>query len=203
MSLEIDLIARIIVALAPKEVVEAHLEQRGRRGISRNVPANARALAIGPHHHGHGIPANDAFNASLDFAITGIEWLLANRNGVDIGGVGCKGKLDPAVVSQVGELSQQIADAFGPFAFENILERLQPLGRFVGVHILRRANRVRSHGRYLLLKRTALQLIRPRPPGLAPPNRSCTRARSARAHLLTIIRIRAKLVKVNALHHFT
>jgi hypothetical protein len=60
------MVAAALVPGAPEEVVEAHLEEGGAGGKGGDVAADARMLAVGAHHHGHGVPADDALDAALD-----------------------------------------------------------------------------------------------------------------------------------------
>jgi hypothetical protein len=58
-------------AFGPEKVVESHLIEGGAGGKGGDVAADARMLAVGSHHHGHGVPADDALDAPLDLAAAG------------------------------------------------------------------------------------------------------------------------------------
>ena len=68
-----------------EEVVEGDFVERGRRGIGRDVAADARAFLVRPHHHRHRVPADDALDLPLQFAVAGVRGLLIGRDGVDVG----------------------------------------------------------------------------------------------------------------------
>ena len=57
------------------------------------MPADAVTLLVRPDHHGHGVPADDAFDAAFDFAVAGICGLIFDGNGVYIRSGGNAGKL--------------------------------------------------------------------------------------------------------------
>ncbi|MFO0965477.1 MAG: hypothetical protein U0793_07805 [Gemmataceae bacterium] len=85
MSLEVDEVAAARGVGAAEEVVEADLIEGGERGIGGNVAADAVGFEVRLDHHGHGIPAEDAFDAAFEAAIA-VEVSLA------FGGMeGCKG----------------------------------------------------------------------------------------------------------------
>ena len=53
-------------------------------------------VLVGPHDHGHGVPADQALDAPLDLAVAGKGRLLVGRDGVDVGRVGRERHLDAA-----------------------------------------------------------------------------------------------------------
>src|ERR1019366_6480341 len=65
-------------------VVERHLEQRRQGRVSRNVAADAGVVLVLAHHHGHRVPADEAFDAALHGAIARIGDLVFGANGVDV-----------------------------------------------------------------------------------------------------------------------
>ena len=75
-ALEVHLVARLPVGLAPEEVVEPHLIEAGGAGEGRQVAANALGPVVGPHHHDGGIPADERPDAPLDVLVTGKPRLL-------------------------------------------------------------------------------------------------------------------------------
>src|SRR5699024_8622094 len=91
MALEVDQVAAVLVTGRMEEVIEADLVQRGRRGVAGDVAADAAVLAVGTHHHGHGVPAQNGADAPLDGRIPRRAGLVVHRNGVDVGSIGCEG----------------------------------------------------------------------------------------------------------------
>jgi hypothetical protein len=59
-ALEEDVVAAAGVVLAAEEVVHPDLVERGRRGIGRDVAADADAGPLRPVHHDGGVPADPA-----------------------------------------------------------------------------------------------------------------------------------------------
>ena len=91
MALEIDEVARLVrsacrgAVLGAEEVVETDLEQGGERGIRGNVATDARIVLVLFVHHGHGIPADQRFNAALQLTIAGVRHLVVLGDGVQVG----------------------------------------------------------------------------------------------------------------------
>ena len=84
MALEVDHVAAAGVVLTAEEVIEANLVQRRRRGVGRNVPADAVIVLVRFDNHRHRVPANDRLDPPFDIKIAGIGWLLLDGNGVDV-----------------------------------------------------------------------------------------------------------------------
>src|SRR5215831_7985861 len=83
--LEVDDIA--VARLGPrlKEMVEGDFVKSGGRSKCGNVTANALLDFVRANHHGEGIPAHQALNATLHLLTAGKRRLLPRRNGVLIG----------------------------------------------------------------------------------------------------------------------
>ena len=95
MPLEVDLISAILVITATEEVVESDLVKGRGRSVGGDMSTDPGLLAIGADHHGHGIPANDALDPTLDLAVAGEANLLMPGDRIDVGRVGRVRKADP------------------------------------------------------------------------------------------------------------
>src|SRR3954447_7648527 len=84
-ALEVDEVAGLIAIRSVEEMIEPNLEQGGQRGVGGDVAANPRVLLILPMDHRHGVPADEALDAPLQPAITGVGELLIDRNRVEVG----------------------------------------------------------------------------------------------------------------------
>ena len=102
-ALDIDVIARIAVGLAPEEMVEPDLVESCRGGKSGKVAADAFLPVVGVDDHHRRVPTNEAANPSLQVLVAGIVALVFGGNGVDVGSGG--GRRDPQV-DLVGPLEQ-------------------------------------------------------------------------------------------------
>ena len=80
-ALEINQVARLIPVIGVKEMIESDFQQRGQRGISGNVAADAGVVLILVDHHGHGVPADHAFDPPLHGAVARIRQLRL-RSGI-------------------------------------------------------------------------------------------------------------------------
>ena len=87
-ALDEDLVAAARVVLAAEEVVEADLVERRRRGVGRDVAADADAGALRAVHHDRGVPADVRAVAALDLLVAGEPRLELGRDGVDVVGRG-------------------------------------------------------------------------------------------------------------------
>ena len=71
----------MIGTLGSEKVIKADFVQCGAGSISGDMSADAAALPIGAHYHGHGIPTNDALDAPLYFATARKRRLAFNGDG--------------------------------------------------------------------------------------------------------------------------
>src|ERR1700761_1722683 len=84
MALKINQIACLIADGAPKEVVEAYLEERGERGKGRHMSADIFVVLISTSDHRQGVISNQAFDTLFKCAIAGKGHLLGRRDRVDV-----------------------------------------------------------------------------------------------------------------------
>ena len=152
MALEEDQVTPGGVVETAEEVIERHLIERGRRGIRRNVAADAGAHAVGPHDHRHSVPAQDAFDPPLDVAVAGVDWLLVDRDRVHIRRVGRERQIDPLTIGDLVENREQVLHPLGPLGVEHVLQRFEPFARLGRVDIHAGADdvglRVRTGGAF-------------------------------------------------------
>ncbi len=135
-ALEEHQVAAVRMVGPAEEVVEAHLVERGRRGVGRDVPADAVGVLVGAHHHRHRVPAHQALHAALDLGAAGERRLLVGGDGVDVGGVG-RERQRHALPAGVGlEVLQQLDDAFASSVLDDPLERVEPFLGFNGGDVL-------------------------------------------------------------------
>src|SRR5207237_1404805 len=95
----------------------------------RNVAAEGAVLLVGADDHGHGVPADDALDATFEVAAAGEARLFADGDGVDVGRVGGEGEADAAGVGLVLELGQEVAGAVGAARLQDALQRVEPFAR--------------------------------------------------------------------------
>ena len=98
------------------------------------MAADARALLVRPHHHGHGVPADDALDAPLDLAVAGIGGLLVGGNRVDVGRGGGAGTATPRWNARCLSRSAETRPALPP-AGDDVVEGVEPFGGFLRVVI--------------------------------------------------------------------
>ena len=133
MPLEIDLVARVVVAAATDEMVHRHFHERRRGGEGGDVAADALVFAISPHHHRHRIPADDALDPPLEFAVARERRLLVGRNRVDVGRGRGERDRHTQPVGLLLDGMQQIGGPIGAAAVDDIPQGVEPLGRLRGI----------------------------------------------------------------------
>ncbi len=123
-ALEVNEVAGLIAVAGMEEVIEADLEQRGQRGVGRDVAADAGILLVLPMHHGHRVPADQALDAPLQLTIAGIGNFFLDRNGVDVGRVQLHRNFDTRLACSLDQSLKQFAAAVSPFVIHHLLEGL-------------------------------------------------------------------------------
>ena len=83
-ALEVNRIAFKLVVARTEEMIESHFKQRRHRAVGRDMPADAVLFAVGAHHHGQRVPADQAFDPPLDLLVARQRHLLAHVNGVHV-----------------------------------------------------------------------------------------------------------------------
>ena len=94
------------------------------------MAADPAHFPIGTDHHGHGIPANDRFDTSLDLSIARENRLLLPGDRVDIRGISGKRDADALLLRTHLQQAKQLTHPLLPLGLQDIVERLAPLGVF-------------------------------------------------------------------------
>src|SRR2546430_2133441 len=94
MALEINQVAAAGSVRPAKEMVEADFIKGGQGSVRSDVAADPRFEVVGPHDHGHGIPAEIAFDLALQVAVAGKAGLVPRWNGIDVRGVERSGNIE-------------------------------------------------------------------------------------------------------------
>src|SRR5579863_7090348 len=115
-------------------MVEADFKQSRGGGERRNVAPNAVVDAVGAHHHGQGVPPDQALDAALDFLIAREDGLLFKGNGVEVRSVRSEGKSDAERLSVAAKPVQQSDGGILSFFAYYLVEGFNPLLYFLRVH---------------------------------------------------------------------
>jgi hypothetical protein len=94
MALNEHQIAAVLIIRRVPEVVEADIVQSGAGGETGDMAAQFGGDAVGLDHHRQRIPANQRTNPPFHAGIAGGVFLLIDRDGVDIRGIGAVGHVD-------------------------------------------------------------------------------------------------------------
>jgi hypothetical protein len=116
-----------------EKVVEPDFIQRGARSKRRDMPADSILFPIGAHHHRHSVPADDALDSPFNFPVARKPRLLIDVYGIDVRRGRAERQRYPAAVRLLLKQHEQLADALGASAVQNIFQRLQPLFDFGGI----------------------------------------------------------------------
>ena len=144
--LEVDLIALTAFAATAKKVVEADLVESGSRGIGSDVPTDGGIVAIGAHHHDHGIPTQYIADATLDVVAAGIGWLLLGWNGIYVGRIGRKWNADAGLPGVYLQLVEQMANPFRARSLHYIGKGFEPFPGFDGFLVTLKWRQFFAHG---------------------------------------------------------
>ena len=133
-ALEVDDVGVAAGVLAAEEVIERDLVERRRRGVGRDVAADAVRLAIGAHDHRQRVPADQALDAALDLAVARIRHLLVGGDRVDVGR-GRRERHADAGLRGRGRAARRAAASTRPLSpcSQDVVERLEPLAGFDGL----------------------------------------------------------------------
>jgi len=134
-ALEEDLVACAPVVLAAKEVVEAHLVERGAGGVGREVAADPWRLLVRAQHHERRVPADDAPDPLLHLLVAWERRLLLGRDGVDVARLHEPRQPDPELARALQDLAQQEVGALAAGGAVDVVGRRDPFRRLSRVWI--------------------------------------------------------------------
>ena len=134
-ALEEDLVAAARVVLAAEEVVEADLVERRRRGVRRDVAADADAGALRAVHHDRGVPAQPRAVAALDLLVAGEPRLVLGRDGVDVVGRRQRRDADLPLAGALEQLEHDVARPGAAALVDDAVEGVEPLLGLLGVDV--------------------------------------------------------------------
>ena len=136
MALEIHQVAAVLLCRRAPEVVEAHFVQRRRGRVGGDMPAVLGTLAVGVHHHRHGVPADVVLDPALQRHVARVFGLVGPVYRVEVGGVGGIGHVRARAAGAVGDAVEQKRGAFGTLGAQDGVDRLQPLAGFQRVAVV-------------------------------------------------------------------
>ena len=130
-----DLVTGVAVVLAPEEVIEPHLVEGCRRGVGGEVAADAVVLLVGPGHHDRRVPADDPPDPALHLLVTGKPRFLLGGDGVDVVGLDHRRDADLEMLGVGKHLADDIPCPARALGGDQVVERLEPLTRLLGVDV--------------------------------------------------------------------
>src|SRR5437588_4463824 len=95
------------------------------------MTADARVPFILAMHHGHGVPAHQAFDAPFERALARIRLFLRRRNGVDVMGIELNRYIYSRLAGTIGKSVKETGGLAGAFLLDNFVKRLNPFGDFL------------------------------------------------------------------------
>jgi len=136
-ALDVQKVARMAPARRAPEVVEADVVERGRRSEAGDVPAQFARPAVGAHHHGQRVPADQRAQPPLQLRVPRALGLEVRRDGVDVLGGRYERQVRPGAAGQFDHALQQLVRALRAVGVDHRLQRFQPLPGLDGVDVVR------------------------------------------------------------------
>ena len=130
-----DLVAGILAVLAAEEVVEAHLVERGCRGVRGEVTADPREPVVGAQDHRNGVPADDPADPLLQRLVTREVRLLLRADRVDVARLGERRQPDLELSSALEQFVDQEPGAGLALLLHDLVQRGHPFVRLSGIDI--------------------------------------------------------------------
>ncbi len=139
-TLEKHQVTTRILAVAAKEIIEAHVIERGTGQKGRDMSAEPLVIIIGAHHHRQRVPANQRAYAALDEQIARHAVFGFGRNGVAIRSGDCRRHLHAAIGCPIDEALEQVGGTPLASIVRYRIERIEPLSCFRRIDILLHEN---------------------------------------------------------------
>ena len=125
-------ITAVVLVGAAEKMVEADFHERCRRTIGGDMATQTQAAILGLQHHGHGIPAQDIFDALFQRCVAGIGRLHRQGNGVQIGCVErIPGRCNALLAGPVRQTLQDAADTFVAIVGSDVPQGLPPFHQVI------------------------------------------------------------------------
>ena len=99
------------------------------------MAADAGVVLVLPHHHGHGVPADQALDAALHGAVAGIGHFVLGPDGVDVGRVELNGQFGAVGARPLVQLLQQVGGAVRTGLVDHLVQRFHPLRGFLWIQV--------------------------------------------------------------------
>ena len=122
-----DLVAGALAVLAAEEVVEAHLVERGRGRVGREVAADPREPVVRPQDHRDRVPADDPADALLEGLIAREVGLLLRADRVDVARLGQRRQPDLQLAGALEQLVDEESRARLAFLLHHLVQRRHPV----------------------------------------------------------------------------
>ena len=129
-ALKVNKVARLIAICGVEKVVITDLKQGRQRRVRGDMATNAGIFLVLAMHHGHGVPADQALDAALQRAITGIRRFLRYRNSVHIGSIQLDRHVHARQPGALGKSIKQPRSLTGAFLVYDLIKGLNPLHYF-------------------------------------------------------------------------
>ena len=130
-ALEVDQVTAVAFVRGMPEVVHAGADHGGHRRERGDVTAQAAAIGgfmlVGAHHHGHGVPADEAADALFVFVVAGRADFQCGRDGVHIGRGGRERHVAELTPGGVQQLFHQVVGTLAALTLNDRVQSIEPL----------------------------------------------------------------------------
>lgn len=133
--LEEDLVTAQTVVLAPEEVVEAHVVQRGRGGEGGDVATDTDPRTLGARHHHGRVPAGRVEDLALDLLVAGEERLVLRGDRVHVVRAAHLRYGDALLARTLDEPEHQVTGPLTASLVDGGVERVEPFLGLFGIEV--------------------------------------------------------------------
>src|SRR5947209_6575793 len=134
-ALVINQIAGLAVVAGAEEVIEPDFAHRRERGVGRYMAADVRIVFVCPDYHGCRIPTDQAFDPALYCAVPWIRDFFVRGDRIYIRRIESLRRRNTEVMCPVKQFRQEVSCPVGPCFVHNLIQGLEPLGRFLRIQI--------------------------------------------------------------------
>ena len=119
-----------------EEVVEAHLEEIGRRRVTGDVAAQFGGSLVGAGDHGQGVPTDGGHELFFQLEIAGVLRLITHGNRISIGCDPGVRRADALGQRMIGQSVENILGATLALQLDDAVEGIEPFMGFIriGIH---------------------------------------------------------------------
>ena len=130
MALDVQQVTAMVFVRRMPEMVETNAEHIGQRREAGDMAAEVAIGTIGPHHHGHRVPAHVRAQTLFIFEVARAMLAEMRRNGVHIRGIAGERDVRATAAREIHHALEQVVRTFRAFVLDHRLKCVKPLAGF-------------------------------------------------------------------------